>query len=206
VKNLLLVGGGGHARACIDVLLAGGQWGIWGIIEKDGHVGSSETGYPVLGTDSDFHKLINEATPVLISVGQLPSPALRRDLYRRALNSGAIFPVIQSPRAYISPTAMVGLGTIVMHGALVNTGARVGEQSIINSRALIEHDAVVGDFCHVSTGALINGGVTVGEGSFIGSGAVVREGVRIGDEVVVGAGARVLMDLPSGSVLKSGSS
>lgn len=206
MRSLLLVGGGGHARACIDVLLAGGEWGIRGIIEKDGQVGSSKTGYPVLGTDSNLEKLIEKSTPVLISVGQLPSPSLRRVLHERLLGCGVIFPVIRSPQAYISPTALVGFGSIVMHGALVNTGAQVGEQCIVNSRALIEHDSVVGDFCHVSTGALINGGVSVGAGSFIGSGAVVREGVRIGDDVVVGAGAKVLRDLPNGAVLKSVSS
>lgn len=203
MSDLLLVGGGGHASACIDVLLAEGKWAIRGIIEQEGYQGLPSLGYPVLGTDSDFVRLVDGATPVFIAVGQLTSPAVRKALYERAHQSGAVFPVVQSPRAYVSPMASVGLGSIVMHGAIVNTGAQVGKQCIINSQALIEHDALVGDFCHVSTGALVNGGATIGEGCFIGSGSIVREGVRIGDDVVVGAGVRVMKDMPSGTVVRS---
>ncbi len=206
MSDLLLVGGGGHARACIDVLLADGKWGIRGIIETDGHQGPSSLGYPVLGTDSDLEKLVDDRTPVFIAVGQLTSPAVRKALHDRAHQSGAIFPAVQSPHAYVSPMANVGLGTIVMHGAIVNTRAQLGKQCIINSQALIEHDAVLGDFCHVSTGALINGGASIGAGCFIGSGAIVREGVRIGDDVVVGAGVRVMKDLPGGTLVKGVSS
>lgn len=205
MSDLLLLGGGGHARACIDVLLAEGKWAIRGIIEQDGHQGPSPLGFPVLGTDSDLEKLVDAASPVFIAVGQLTSPAVRRGLHDRALKSGASFPVVQSPHAYVSPTATVGPGSIIMHGAIVNTRAQVGKQCIINSQALIEHDAMLGDFCHVSTGALINGGVSIGEGCFIGSGAIVREGVDIGDDVVVGAGVRVMKDLPSGTVVKGDS-
>ena len=159
----------------------------------------------MLGTDSDFEKLVDDKTPVFIGVGQLTSSAARKAIYDRARNRGAIFPVVQSPHVYVSPMATLGLGSIVMHGAIVNTGAQVGKQCIINSRALIEHGAILGDFCHVSTGALINGGASIGEGSFIGSGAIVRESVRIGDDVVVGAGVRVMKDMPSGTVVKGGS-
>lgn len=202
MSDLVLVGGGGHSGACIDVLLAEGKWAIRGIIEQDDHQGPSSLGYPVLGTDSDFEKLVDGSTPVFIAVGQLTSPAVRKALYERAHKSGAIFPVVHSPHAYVSPMATVGLGSIIMHGAIVNTGAQVGKQCIINSQALLEHDTVVGDFCHVSTGALINGGASIGNGCFIGSGAIVREGVHIGDDVVVGAGVRVMKDVPSGTVVK----
>lgn len=205
MSDLVLVGGGGHAGACIDVLLAEDKWTIRGIIEQGGYQGLSSLGYPILGTDSDFEKLVGADSAVFIAVGQLTSPALRRALYDRAHQSGAFFPVVQSPHAYVSPMAIVGLGSIVMHGAIVNTRAQVGKQCIINSQALIEHDALVGDFCHVSTGALINGGATIGEGCFIGSGAIVREGVQIGDDVVVGAGVRVMKDIPRGTVVRGGS-
>lgn len=205
MSDLLLVGGGGHASACIDVLLAEGKWAIRGIIERDGHQGPSPLGFPVLGTDSDFEKRVDAASSVFITVGQLTSPAVRRALYDRAHKSGAIFPVVQSPHAYVSPIAAVGLGSIVMHGAIVNTRARVGKQCILNGQALIENDAVVGDFCHLSTGALINEGASIGEGCFIGSGAIVREGIRIGDDMVSGADVRAMKDMPSGTVVKGSS-
>lgn len=202
MTGLIIAGGGGHARSCIDVILAEGRWGIRGIIERDGFQGSVSCGYTVLGTDSDLNNLVAGGTPVLIAVGQVKSANRRKALYGRLIRLGAGFPIIQSPNAYISSTSSVGNGTIVMHGAIVNAGSLVGQQCIVNSRATVEHDVVVGDFCHISTGALVNGGARIGEQSFIGSGAVIREGVRIGRQVVIGAGARVTTDLPDRAVFK----
>lgn len=202
MNSILLVGGGGHAGACIDVLKTQGEWEVAGIIERDGFQGPSSLGYPVLGTDSEIDQLVRGGTPVLNAIGQLTSPSARESVYGLATASGAVFPLVQSPHAYVSSTASVGLGTVVMHGAIVNAQSRVGIQCIVNTRALIEHDALVDDFCHISTGALINGGVVIGRGSFIGSGAIVREGIHIGDNAVVGAGVIVMRDVPAGSVLK----
>ena len=202
MNSILLLGGGGHAGACIDVLKTQGEWEVAGIIERDGFQGPSSLGYPVFGTDSEIDQLVSRGTPVLNAIGQLTSPSARKNAYELATASGAVFPLIQSPHAYVSSTASLGLGTVVMHGAIVNAQSRVGIQCIINSRALIEHDSVIGDFCHISTGALINGGVAIERGTFIGSGAIVREGIHIGENAVVGAGARVMRDLPAGSVLK----
>jgi sugar O-acyltransferase (sialic acid O-acetyltransferase NeuD family) len=188
----------------VDVVKAQAQWQIAGIIEKDGFQGSSALGYAVLGTDSEMDQLVRSGTPVLNAIGQLTSPSARQNVYKLAAASGAVFPVVQSPHAYVSPSASLGPGTVTMHGAIVNAQTRVGIQCIINSRALIEHDALIGDFCHISTGALINGAAVIGRGSFIGSGAIVREGVHIGENTVVGAGAIVMSDLPAGFVLKRG--
>jgi len=202
VTGLVLVGGGGHARSCVDVVLSEGRWEIEGIIERDGFDGTSSLGYKILGTDSDLNQLLFAGAPVLIAVGQITSAAPRKLLWERFLSFGSVFPQVQSPNSYVSPAASLGDGTVVMHGAVLNAGSHVGQQCIINTQATVEHDAVVEDFCHISTGALVNGGALVGEGSFIGSGAIVRDAVRIGREVVVGAGARVMTDLPDGAVFK----
>ena len=205
MSNLFLVGGGGHASACIDALLAEGKWSIRGIIEQDGHQGASPLGHRVLGTDSEFERLVDGSISVFIAVGQLASPAGRIALHDRGPERGATFPVVQSPYAYVSPVATLGLGTIIMHEAILNTRAQVGKQRIINSQAMIENDTELGDFCQVSTGALVKRGCLHRSGCFIGSGAIVREGVHIGDDVVVGAGPRVMRDIPGGTAVRGGS-
>ena len=146
--SILLIGGGGHCKSCIDVIEREGKYQIAGIVDLPEKRGQSILGYPVLGCDDDLPELIQSYPNVLITLGQIKAPARRIKLFDYLKSIGAMFPVIQSPLAYISPHAQVADGTIIMHHALINAGAQVG--SIINTKALVEHDAVIEDHCHIS--------------------------------------------------------
>ena len=183
---ILLVGSGGHARSCIDVLEQEGRYSIVGLVGLPVEVGSKVLGFPVLGTDKALKLLKDECSNALIAVGQIKTPDVRMRLFAQLLELGFTLPTVVSPRAYVSPHAQIGAGSIVMHGALVNAGARIGRNCIVNCQSLIEHDSVIGDHCHISTGAIVNGGVTVGIGTFLGSGAVLREGITLGMGCIVG--------------------
>jgi sugar O-acyltransferase (sialic acid O-acetyltransferase NeuD family) len=202
VKSVLLVGGGGHCRSCIDVIEAEGELEVAGIVERSDSSSSVVVNYPTLGTDVDLPRLLEQYPLALITVGQITNAEPRMRLFRTVIELGASAPVVVSPRAYVSRRAYLGDGVIVLHGAVVNTGASVGANCIINSLALVEHDVSVAPHCHVSTGARLNGGVVVGEGSFIGSGAVIMQGVRIGAGSIVGAGVTVGKDIPENSLVR----
>ncbi len=202
--DLVLVGGGGHCRACIDVIERQGEFGIAGIVDLPHRKGGEVLGYPVFADDGAIPELVRRGFRFLVTVGQVKDPGLRRSLFARVEELGGELPAVVSPLAYVSPHARIGAGTIVMHHAVVNAGAVVGRNCIVNTRALVEHDAVVGDHCHVATAAVLNGGVTTGDGVFVGSGAVCREGIRIGSGSVVGCGVVVMRDVASGTLLPGG--
>ena len=189
--SLILIGAGGHARSCIDVIEQHDHYQIAGLVGMPEEMHSAHCGYTVIATDNDLPALAKAYQYALITVGQIQTPDHRIRLYQLATELGFQLPVIIAPTAHISRHATIGAGTIVMHGAIANAGARVGSNCIINTRALIEHDVVVADHCHISTGAILNGNVTIGAGSFVGSGSVVKEGVTIGQRSVVGMGLTV---------------
>jgi sugar O-acyltransferase (sialic acid O-acetyltransferase NeuD family) len=174
-EKIILIGGGGHCKSCIDVIEQEGRFTIAGIVDVPEKKQHNVLGYPVIGTDADLAGLIKTFRNVLITLGQIKSPARRIELFNMLKQMGACFPVIQSPLAYVSPHAQIAEGTIVMHHALINAGACVGRNCIINTKALVEHDAIIEDHCHISTRAVVNGGVKIGRGSFFGSGAVSQE-------------------------------
>lgn len=201
IPALLLIGAGGHARACIDVIESHGGFRVGGLIGTPSEVGIDVLGYQVIGTDDDLPALSADFGHALVSVGQIKSATLRRSLFERLQQAGFRAPQITSQRATISRHAFIGAGTIVMHGAVIGAGVTVGNNCIINSMALVEHDSHVGDHCHVATSAVLNSGVVVGKESFIGSNSSVRQLVRIGENCVIGMGQTVLRDCPSGSWL-----
>ena len=202
MSSLLLVGGGGHCRSCIDVIEAQGRYAVAGIVQPHDEGTKLVLGYPVLGADEDLPGLLTQHPNALVTVGQIKTPEVRIRLFAHLKQLRATLPVIVSSMAHLSRHAQVDEGTIIMHGAIVNAGARVGRNVIVNSQALIEHDAVIGPHCHISTGARVNGGARVGTGSFVGSGAILREGVVVGSNSVIGAGQLILRDLPSNSILR----
>lgn len=184
----ILIGAGGHAHACIDVIEQHGQYQIVGLVGLQEEMHTQNLGYAVIATDAELPQLAKEYQYAFITVGQVHSPDTRIRLYQQAVELGFTLPNIIAPTAYVSKHASIGAGTILMHGAIVNAGARVGKNCIINTRALVEHDAVVEDHCHISTGAVLNGSVHIGAGSFVGSGCVIKDGITLGKNCVVGMG------------------
>lgn len=201
-RDIILVGGGGHCRSCIDVIEQTERFVVGGIIDLPAHVGNQVLGYPVIGTDDDLAGLVENRWWFLVTLGMIGRPARRRGLLEKLNVLGANMATVISPSAYVSANAIVGSGTIIMHHAIVNTGAVVGANCIVNTRGLIEHDARIGDGCHISTGAIVNGGATLGSDVFFGSGAVAREMVTIGSGAFIAANSTVSKDVGAGEVLK----
>lgn len=100
------------------------------------------------------------------------------------------------PSAIIAPSARIGDGSVVLHGAIVQANASVGRQVLINTAASVDHDCEVGDYAHISPRVALCGHVRVGEGTHVGVGAVVIPKVTIGRWCRIGAGAVVVRDVP----------
>jgi len=203
MHEIILIGAGGHARSCIDVIELSNQFKIVGLVEKVDKTGQKNLGYPIIGIDDDLPELRQKYRYALVTVGQIKSPDVRMRLFSRLQELNFHMPPIISPRAYISKHAQIGDGTIVMHDAIVNANARIGKNCIVNSKALIEHDAKVGDHCHIATAAILNGDVSVGNKSFIGSGVVSRQSISIGSNCVIGAGVLINTNVESNKVIKN---
>ena len=187
MKDVLLVGGGGHCKSVIDVIEQEGKYNIAGIIDKKELLGQKVLGYKVIGCDNDLKQLFEVYKYAIVTVGQIKSNSLRVKLFHTLKEIGYTLPTIISPFAYVSKHATVKEGTVVMHQALVNADAKIGKNCIINTKALVEHDAVVEDNCHISTGAIINGGVVVKANSFIGSGATTKEYIEVDGFIKAGS-------------------
>lgn len=186
MKDILLVGGGGHCKSVIDVIELEGKYKIAGIIDKKELIAQEVLGYIIIGCDDDLEKLFDKYKYAIVTVGQIKSNSLKVKLFNTLKNIGYKLPTIISPLAYVSKHSQIGEGTVIMHQALVNASVKIGKNCIINTKALLEHDVVVEDNCHISTGAIINGGVVVKENTFIGSNATTKEYIEVDGFVKAG--------------------
>ncbi|MCO5949289.1 acetyltransferase [Mucilaginibacter flavidus] len=194
-KKLILIGGGGHCKSCIDVIRSRDDFEINGILDNGLKLNDKVLDCSVIGNDIYLDELINIDTYFLITIGQIKSAVLRQKIFNILTQKGANIATVISSRASVSGYSKIGKGTILHHFCAVNAQVNIGENNIINTGANIEHDVQIGNNNHISTGVVLNGNVSVGNNCFIGSGSVIANGVKIADNVVIGAGSLVIKNI-----------
>ena len=199
-EPIILIGGGGHCKSCIDVLEQEGRFQIVGIIDVKENIGKKVLGYEIIGDDDSLETLAYKYDHFLITVGQLKTAKLRWRLFDKLKKLGKKLPVIIAPTAHVSKHARIGEGAIIMHFATVNAAVKLGVNCIVNTKALVEHDAIVGDHNHISTAAVLNGAVQVGDACTIGSNSTLIQSVKLKNNILIGSGAVVLSDLSEAGV------
>jgi len=117
------------------------------------------------------------------------------------LGAGMRYATLVHPRAWVDTSVIMGEGSVVFAGAIVQPDTRLGRHLIVNTSSSIDHDGVIGDFVHLAPGVHLAGDVQVGEGAFLGTGAAVIQGKKIGAWATVGAGGVVIRDVDAGATV-----
>ena len=190
MAKIILIGCGGHALSCADVIESKKSFTVDGVILKN-KKDNTVHNFKVLGYEKDLKNLKKKYKYAHIAVGQIKNYKIRYELYKILKKHGFIMPIIASKFSYISPKAKLGEGTIVMHGVIINSGVTIGKNCIINSGSIIEHGARIGNFNHISTGAIVNGGANIGDKNFIGSGSVIFQNTKINNKNIIPALTKV---------------
>ncbi|MFT4060305.1 MAG: acetyltransferase [Legionella sp.] len=193
-KDIIVVGAGGHAKVCIELLHAMRER----VSHCIGNEGSASVclGIPVMQGDHHMKSLREEGySRIFIAIG---SNYLRERLATLALNYGYQLVNAISPQAIISPSTHLGLGIAIMAGAVINAQTRIADLAIINTGATIDHDCHVGRAAHIAPQCALAGNVLVGSQSFLGIGCKVIPEMAIGDKVIVGAGTVIISNIKNG--------
>lgn len=200
VRNVYLLGAGGHASVLLDLLLLLGI-PLKGVVDRLMKTGDSWQGIPVTGDDETFLRTVAPEEAVLVNgLGANPDCGPRNRLYDLFKENGYTFLTLSHPSAVLSKRTVLQEGTAVMAVAVLQSGVSIGENVVVNTRAAIDHDCTIEKGAFISPGATLCGNVLVREGAFIGAGAVLLPGVEIGAWSVIGAGALVTRSVEAGVV------
>jgi UDP-perosamine 4-acetyltransferase len=199
--SVIVIGAGGHAKVCIEILVAAGYSVANCIGAPDSENACLHV--PVLKGKDDvlLESLYQKGfTHVFVAIGD---NKLRKKLAKLAIQKGYSILNAISPNAVISPSAIIGSGVAIMAGVVINAKAIISDYSIINTGATVDHDCIVGEASHLAPQTALAGTVCIGQNSFLGIGTVVIPEIKIGDSVVVGAGSVVIKNMPD-SVMCAG--
>jgi UDP-perosamine 4-acetyltransferase len=194
---IVVVGAGSHARVVIELLRAAG-WEPAGVVDPSPSQ-SAIFGVPVLGGDDVLPQLRAEGfMAICVALGD---NTLRQKIGRELRDLGFEQPAAIHPTAFVSPSARIGPGAVVMARAVIGTDAYVADWAIINTNAVVEHDNRIGEAAHIAPGCALAGNVHVGALALVGVGGAVLPGITIGERAIVGAGSAVVRDVAPGMVV-----
>ena len=191
-QALYILGAGGHGQVVAEIATSVPYFSNIHFLDDVYPSSTERQGHLIVGSLSDWPQFVGRDSYFVVALGD---NAMRRVLYDGLASAGGNLATLISSKAMVSQSCFVDVGAVVMHGAVVNTGARIGPNAIVNSGAIVEHHSVVGAHAHLAPGSTVTGGSRIGLMTTIGAGAVVCPGVKVGDDILVGAGAVVTHDL-----------
>lgn len=165
MKKLLILGAGGYGKTVADLAA---QLGCY---EQIAFLDDGREGTDILGICASYAEFAEECTHMYPAFG---NNEIRMRWLNTLLGNGITVPTLVHPRAYVSPTAKLGTGTMVLPMAVVNTGVTVGNGCIINIGAMIDHDTVIENGTHLAPGAIVKAENRIKAGSKIDSGTVIE--------------------------------
>lgn len=198
-NNIIIIGSGGHAISCIDLLFSNNHYNIAGYVDIKKN---DKIDLKYLGNDSHLSSIIKNFNYALIGIGQITNLDIREEKYFLLKNYGFMLPNIISPISYLSKNTFLGDGNSIFHNVIINSNSVIGNNNIFNSKSLIEHDVVIGNNNHISTGVIINGSSKIGNNNFIGSGVVINNNLSIGNNCIIGSSVNIKRNVDDNEVIK----
>ena len=203
-RSLLILGAGGHGRVIAETAVLTGVYDSIAFLDDRYSKTSASVevnGIPLIGKLNDAkteEKILERFTDAALGLGQ---NYLRMHWYGQLSNSGYKLEPLVHPSAYVSKSATLGYGSVVLALASIQCCASVGNGVIVNDMSCIEHDCRVKDGAHICPGAVLGGSVSVGSCSWIGLRTAIKNNVSIGNNVLVGASSLVLRDIEDDMVV-----
>ena len=184
MSDLLIIGAGGHGRVVAETAELEGRWD--NIMFLDDRIDVDFVlEHRIIGRMDEYEQLKDQYEYAIVCIGDNEK---RLGIIKKILRVGYKVPVIIHPRAFVSKYSVVGDGSVVLAGVVINTGARIGMGCIININSCVDHDCVVGDGVHICSGAVVRSMCKIGMGSYIGAGSVVKSGMDLSEKYILADG------------------
>ncbi len=152
MKKIGIIGAGGHAKVLAETIDLINSLQVVGFIDDKVEKGVAvHKDIPVLGSIREIKEIAGQCDAFVMGIGNNEIRKQVAELYTGQI----VFETIIHPRAFVSETADIQPGTVVLAGAIVNANAQVGSCCIVNSNVVVDHDCVVGDFTHLAIGTLV---------------------------------------------------
>ena len=185
-KELIIIGAGGHGLVVADIAKQNGYQKIAFLDDNKEKVYD----YPIIGNSSEEVKYRDSDFFVAIGNNSV------REHFVTALEEKDINVIsLIHPSSIIAGDVVIGNGTVIMAGAVINCKSKIGKGVILNTGCTVDHENIIGDYVHLSPGCHTSGQVVIQKETWLGTGSIVINNIEICEGCTVGAGCVVISDL-----------
>jgi acetyltransferase EpsM len=200
MQPLIVVGGGEHGRVVIEAAQANRQWRVLGFVDPNPcEETAKRLGISNLGSDSALSS--HPDAKLVLGIGCTTVNSEREKIVTKIGGSPDRWTAVVHPSAWVSPSASLAEGVVILPGAVICSGVKLARHCIVNIGASIAHDAVVGSFVHIAPQAVLGGGARIGANAYIGMGSSIRNHTEVAERTMVGMGAAVVKKFAPGATL-----
>ncbi len=188
---LAILGASGHGKVLADIAELTG-WEKIDFFDDAWPERKNNGVWQVIGNTQKLLDSLKLYDGVIVAIGD---NKIRQQKLQQLDSAGAKIITLIHPSSIVSRYTQIGLGSVIVAGAVINPDCIIGSGTIINTCSSVGHDCTLGDAVHICPGARLAGGSKVNDRAWIGVGSSVRQLIKIGSDAIVGAGAAVVQDV-----------
>lgn len=196
MKNIILVGNGGHSKVITDIIKLSNEYNLCGYLDQKYE--KKEISNGLIFDNIDNFKNYVEDYYFFIAIG---NNKIRKKIHEKLNLPNEKYAILIHPSAVIGSNVNIGFGTVVMGNVVINASTNIGDQCIINTLASVGHDITIKNFVHISPNSTLTGGVFIDEGTQIGAGACLIPCIKVGKNSIVGAGSTVVTNVSNNKLI-----
>ena len=163
MNNLLILGAGGMGHMIQETAL---QIGYDSVAFLD----DAKKGKDIIGKCCDYENFLQSYDTAVAAFGD---NNMRLRWTERLMEAGYQVPAIVHPSAVVSPSAVIGRGSFVMHRAVVNTNTVIEHGVLVSSGAVIDHDSYIASGVNIGLGSIVKANCTIAAGVRVEAGDVI---------------------------------
>lgn len=196
---IYLIGVGNYTEVIIELAQDCG-YDVKGLYHyNNDRTGEIVMGIPILGCTEDVFKTNISQLNFAVTMGD---NTLRCQVAEKLRELGAVTPNLVHPKAFISPSAILGSGCFIHLNAKISTHCTLGDDCVIDFNSLVAHHARLDNGCYLSSLSMVGSYCKLGKRVLLGMNAlIIPLKLILGDDCVVGAKANVTKSFPENTVL-----
>ena len=144
MKNLLIIGAGQYGMVAKEIAESMKCFARISFVD--------DASASAVGKLCDIEKLIHEYDSAVVAIGK---SELRIDLIKELCGIGYNVPSLIHEKAYVSPSAIIGMGCFVEPMAVVHTEVVIETGCIISAGVILNHNSIVHMGCHINCGSVV---------------------------------------------------
>ena len=160
-KNLLILGAGQYGQVVRETAEAMGCFGKIAYLDDNNP--------NAIGKLEMYQNMLDAYSYAFVAMG---NPEVRGNWLSKLEKAGFELAILIHPQAYVSPSAILGKGSIVEPMSVINTGAVVEKGGLLCAGCVVNHNAVVQSCCQIDCNAVVAANAIVPEGTKVLAGTV----------------------------------